>query len=96
MTAYVVEVNEGKVEASRQGIDWWILYRHHADQAGRIVETKPACIVGGVVEVACDDQADAAWLADSMVQQHGMPASAVRVKKPTARPAPADHTGGQP
>lgn len=95
MTAYVVEVNEGKVEATCMGVDWWILYRHRADQAGRIVETKPACIIAGTVEITCDDQDHATWLADSMVQQHGMPKSAVKVKLATT-PAGTTGDGDQP
>lgn len=80
MIAFVVEVNEGKVEASRQGVDWWLLFRARFRGTGRIRATKAACIVGGLAEVACDSRDDADWLAQSMVQDHGMPKSAVRVK----------------
>ncbi|WP_328344915.1 hypothetical protein [Micromonospora sp. NBC_00421] len=80
MADYVVEVNEGVVEASRQGVDWWIAFRVRFKGTGRIVDTKPACVIGGVCEVVCDSRADAEWLAASMVQDHGLPKTAVRVK----------------
>lgn len=80
MADYVVEVNEGVVEASQQGAEWWILFRLRHRHTDRIRETKPACVVGGVCEVACDGREDAEWLAGSMVADHGLPATAVRVK----------------
>lgn len=78
--AYVVEVDEGKVEASRQGVNWWLLFRARFATSGRLRETKPACIVGGLVEVACDDRDGADWLAAHMVDFGGLPSTAVRVK----------------
>lgn len=80
MSAYVVEVDEGKVEASRQGVGWWMVFRRRFDGTGRLRETRPACIVGGTVEVACDDREHADWLAGHMVEQGGLPRTAVRVK----------------
>ncbi|AYF29290.1 hypothetical protein CSH63_17825 [Micromonospora tulbaghiae] len=80
MTAYVVEVNEGVIEASRQGVDWWLVFRARYATSGRLRETKPACIVGGLIEVACDDRDDADWLAAHMVDHGGLPRTAVRVK----------------
>lgn len=80
VTGYVVEVKEGVVEASRQGVDWWLLFRARFEGTDRIRETKSACVVGGVAEVACGSRDDADWLAQSMVRDHGMPKSAVRVK----------------
>jgi len=95
--AYVVEVNEGVIEASRQGIEWWRTFRHIFGEEGRIVETKAACVVGGVVEVACDDQPHAEWLAAQMVERHGLPRTAVRVKRPASPPVAAPgETGGDP
>ncbi|MBM0257366.1 hypothetical protein [Micromonospora sp. 4G55] len=84
MTTYVVEVNEGKVEASRQGIDWWMLFRIRMDGTGRLHETTPPCVIGGVVEVACDSRDDADWLATHMVHHGGLPRTTVRVKESSA------------
>jgi hypothetical protein len=86
MSTYVVEVNEGVVEASRQGVTWWHLYRARFDHTGRIRQAKEPCIVGGIAEVTCDSQEDARWLADHMVEHGGLPRTAVRVK--TATPTP--------
>ena len=77
---YVVEVNEGVVEATRQGVGWWHLFRARFARTDRIRDTKPACIVGGLCEVACDSREDADWLASTMVAEHGLPKTAVRVK----------------
>lgn len=80
---HVVEVNEGVIEATRQGVTWWTAFRTRFKSTDRIRETKPACIVGGTVEVACDSQADAQWLADHMVEHGGVPRTAVRVRTAT-------------
>ncbi|OKI47279.1 hypothetical protein [Micromonospora sp. CB01531] len=85
MTAYVVEVNEGVVEATRQGVRWWNMFRRYEATSGRIRETKPACIVGGLVEVACESREHADWLAAHMVDHGGLPRTAVRVKTPAAQ-----------
>lgn len=79
--AFVVEVNEGVVDATRRGAEWWLLYRRRFNGTGRIRETKPGCIVGGLAEVACGNRSDADWLADHMVDVGGLPQSAVRVKQ---------------
>lgn len=80
MTAFVVQVDEGKVEASRQGVEWWHLFAARYRPTGRLVETKPPCVVGGTVEVACDDREHADWLAAHMVDHGGLPRTAVRAK----------------
>lgn len=77
---FVVEVNEGTVEASQQGIEWWDMFTRRFSDTGRLVYTKQPCIVGGVVEVACASKDDATWLAAQMVDVHGLPRTAVRVK----------------
>jgi hypothetical protein len=79
---WVVEVNEGTVEASRQGLDWWMHFRTRHNAIGRLRETRPALIVGGLVEVACEDEGHAGWLAGFMVEHGGLPRTAVRVKRP--------------
>lgn len=80
---YVVEVNEGVVEASRWGVAWWHMFSRMHSNTGRLTYTKQPCIIGGVVEVACDSKDDAEWLAGQMVDVHGMPKTAVRVKVAT-------------
>lgn len=81
--AYVVEVNEGKVEAaSSAGAIWWHTFRSRFEGTGRLNETKPACMIGGVVEVMCDDKEHAESLATTMVEVGKLPRGAVRVKRP--------------
>lgn len=79
MKRHVVEVNEAVVEASRQGVDWWVLFAHRFRDTGRLVYVKGPCVIGGVVQVACDDKSHAADLAALMLEQ-GMPRTAVTVK----------------
>ncbi len=62
MSGYVVEVNEGATEATRQGIDWWELYRKRYEGTGRITETTPGCIVGGQVPALDGDQHVHLWV----------------------------------
>lgn len=81
---FVVEVNEGKVEASRQGIDFWLLYRQRFEASGKLIETVPACVIGGRVELGPYNRDDAEFMAEHMVTVGGMPKSAVRVKAPKA------------
>ena len=81
MTCYVVEVNEGIVDITRQGAAWWNLYRLRFRGTDRIRETKSPCIVGGLAEVACDSREEADWLAAHMVEHGGLPQSAVKVRK---------------
>jgi hypothetical protein len=84
--AVVVEVNEGVIDITQQGATYWHWFRAIYDRAGRLRETKAACIVGGLVEVACDDDEHAKWLAAHMVENGGIPRTAVRVK--AAAPIP--------
>lgn len=81
---HVIEVNEGIVEISRQGSDFWHLHRQRFAAGGRLVETKPACIVGGLVELGPYEQDTAEFMADHMINSGGMPKSAVRVKRPAS------------
>lgn len=81
--AYVVEVNEGVVEATTRGADWWYTFRSRFEDTGRIHETKRSCVIGGVVEVACDDEEHATSLADTMVEVGELPRGAVCVKRAT-------------
>ena len=83
MKAFVVEVNEGVVDASGQGTDWWHLFLLRHRGTDRIRETIAGCIVGGKSEVACDDKDSADWLAAHMVEHGGLPRTAVRVKTAT-------------
>jgi hypothetical protein len=92
---YVVEVNEGVIEASRQGNDFWQLHRPRFVVSGKLVETTPACIVGGKVELGPYGKADAEFMAAHMVE-NGMPKSAVRVKRAKADPVPGRDVLDQP
>jgi hypothetical protein len=83
MTA-VVEVNVGKVEASQQGIEWWLAFEERMRPAGRIRDAKMACVIGGVVEVACDSTEHARWLVEHMTTFGEVPASALRVRESSA------------
>lgn len=76
---HAVEVNEGAVEITQQGIRWWSMFRAYL--CDRIRETKPGCIVSGKVEVDCESQDHAAWLAEHMVKAGGLPRTAVKVVK---------------
>lgn len=81
MADWVVEVNEGVVEASRQGAQWWLLFTTRYQRTDRIRYTTQPCVVGGVAEVACGDRAEAEWLAGQMVDAHGLPRTAVRARR---------------
>lgn len=86
---YVVEVNEGVVEATTQGAIWWHTFRARFEGSGRLRETKRPCVIGGVVEVACDDQEHAKSLAATMVDVGKLPRGAVRVRRPARSKAAA-------
>lgn len=77
---FVIEVNEGPVEISRQGVEWWHARRQLLEASGKLVETTVPCIVGGKVEVGPYSREDADFMAEHMVTVGGMPKSAVRVK----------------
>jgi hypothetical protein len=79
--SYVVEVNEGVVEATRQGVEWWYTYRPRFEASGRLREIKAACIIAGTVEVGPYERDDAEFMASHMVESGGMPKSAVKVKR---------------
>lgn len=81
MSAWVVEVNEGIIEASRQGADFWALHRQRFVASGRLTETKAACIIGGLVEVGPYERDDADFAAGHMIA-NGVPKTAVRIKRP--------------
>lgn len=83
--SHVVEVNEGIVEASRQGADWWQLHRQRFAASGKLREVvtagATACVVGGTVELGPYAEDDARFMADHMVGVGGMPRTALRVKR---------------
>ena len=81
MSSYVVEVNEGVVDITRRGSDWWDMFRIRFRDTDRIRDTKPGAVVGGLAEVTCDDREHADWLAAHMVEHGGLPRTAVRVKR---------------
>jgi len=77
--AYVVEVNEAAVWATRQGVDWWTLWRARMERTGRI-DVTVVSIAGDRVRAACDSRDDADWLAGHMVSFGGLPQRAVKVR----------------
>jgi hypothetical protein len=79
--SHIIEVNEGVVEATRQGVDWWCLHRQRLVASGKLRDVVPACIVGGIVALGPYDEDDARFMADHMVDAGGMPRTAVRVKR---------------
>ena len=76
---HVVEVNEVKVFATGRGSDWWAWFLMAHRNTGRITEVAVS-LGGAICHVACDSLADAQWLATSMVEQHGLPKSAVKAR----------------
>jgi hypothetical protein len=80
LTTFVIEVNEGAVETSQQGVDFWNLHRQRFAASGKLRETKAACIVGGIVELGPYDRDDAEFMASHMVESGGMPRTAIKVK----------------
>jgi hypothetical protein len=75
------------VLSTRQGVDWWIEFRHRFEPIGRIT-TIPGTSMpqGDHVWIRCgdpegdgsDSQSEAEWLRESMVG-HGLPKTAVTV-----------------
>lgn len=80
VSTHVVEVNEGVIEATRQGIDFWFLHRPRFVASGKLVETVAACVIGGKVELGPYDEEDAQFMAEHMIE-NGMPKTAVRIKR---------------
>jgi hypothetical protein len=79
LVRHVVEVNEIRVFATRRGADWWAWFLLAYRSTDRI--TVVAVSLGGAIcHVACDSRDHAVWLATSMVDQHGLPKSAVRAR----------------
>jgi hypothetical protein len=76
---HVVEVNEVKVFASGRGSDWWVLFLIAHRNTGRITEVTVG-LAGAICHVACDSREDAQWLATAMVEEHGLPKAAVKVR----------------
>lgn len=85
MNTFVVEINTGIVEATQLGIDWWTYFASIYRDSGRMVWVKPPCVIGGLVQVACDSEDHAHWLAEHMVGFGELPQSAVKVKRVAAR-----------
>lgn len=81
--SYVVEVNEGVIEASRMGCDWWYARRPAFVASGKLREIVPPCLIAGRVEIGPYDEDDARFMAEHMVDTGGMPRTAVRVKRAT-------------
>ena len=76
---YVVQVNEGAIEASQMGCDWWYIRRPAFVASGTLRDVKPAGLIAGVIEIGPYDRQDAEFMANHMVESGGIPRSAVRV-----------------
>jgi hypothetical protein len=93
-TSHVVEVNEVAVFATGRGADWWAWFLMAHRNTGRITEVA-VCIAGAICHVACDSREHAESLAKAMVDEHGLPKSAVKARaladrKRASRSAPSD------
>jgi hypothetical protein len=75
-----VYVNEVSINATRQGIEWWTAFSARFEGTGRMTCLTPS-IAGSAWHVACDNELDAGWLAWEMVEEHGIPKRAVKVKR---------------
>jgi hypothetical protein len=75
----VVEVNETKVFATGRGAEWWatFLIAHHRTDRITAVDMS---IGGGIWHIACHDAQHAQQMATAMVEQHGLPRTAVRTR----------------
>lgn len=82
---YIVEVNEGILEATRMGCDWWYARRPAFVASGKLRETVPPCLIAGRIEIGPYDEDDARFMAEHMVESGGLPKSAVRVKQQKGR-----------
>jgi hypothetical protein len=78
-TSHVVEVNEVTVFATGRGADWWAWFLIAHRNTGRTTEVA-VCIAGATCHVACDSREHAQWLATSVVDEHGLPKSAVKAR----------------
>jgi hypothetical protein len=79
MSRHVVEVNEVVVFATGRGAGRWATFLLAHRSTDRISEVDVS-LGGAICHVACDRKDDAEWLARSMVEQHGLPKSAVKVR----------------
>ncbi|MFD5251308.1 hypothetical protein ACFWM5_00495 [Streptomyces bobili] len=77
-TPAAVRVNEVVVNlyTSRDTANWWALFRARGPVERFTIIT--ASIPGDLVDVACDDHADAEWLRYHMIEM-GIPTTALRV-----------------
>jgi hypothetical protein len=74
-----VLVNEVRINATRQGADWWFLFASRFEGTPRMT-CLGMCIAGALWHVACDTKQDAELFAAAMVER-GIPKSAVAVKR---------------
>jgi hypothetical protein len=73
---YALEVNETRFHPAARAGDWWSTFRARSKR--RITVVTPS-IGGDLVRVACDDQEDAVWLRDHMVDAGGIPVTAMQI-----------------
>lgn len=77
---YIVEVNEGVVEASQMGCDWWYARRPAFVASGKLRDIKDDCLIAGTIALGPYGRDDADFMAAHMVEAGGLPKNAVRVK----------------
>jgi len=73
-----VEVNEVHITlyASRDTANWWATYRQHFDTA-RFTEVN-SCLIGDLVQVACENRDHAQWLHDLLIEK-GVAKAALKI-----------------
>lgn len=81
MSRYVIEVNEGVIEASQMGCDWWYARRPAFVASGKLRDVKDAHLIAGTVALGPYDEDNARFMAAHMVETGGVPQSAVKVKR---------------
>ncbi|MFF7534897.1 hypothetical protein ACFZB2_38295 [Streptomyces bobili] len=78
MSTAAVRLNEVVVNlhCPKATATWWALFR--ARGPAERFTTVTASIPGDLVDVACDDRADAEWLCAHMIEQ-GVPKTAIKI-----------------
>jgi hypothetical protein len=74
---YAVRVQETRIFATRLAWEWWTDFLSRHDGTGRLTVVAQT-VGGGVVDVACDDEEHARWLAAHMESQ-GIPRAGLKV-----------------
>lgn len=79
---WCVEVEDIKIIACRQGIDWWIDFRRLYEPTGRVQHIEgTATPMGDRCRVLCHDREHAEDLAAHMIDFGGVPRTAVKARR---------------